>query len=262
MLRHILFTLMLLVGSLSFVAAQTKSDQTGIPDSANRTDPQGNKTGYWIEKTGEYTSKGEYRENKKVRSWVTYYGNGMIYKLENYENGIKEGISLQFDRKGKISLIEHFKSGLSHGKTTLYSQLNELPVSETEYIAGKKNGLYRQFYENGKIQEETWYMDDKKDGLSRWNNKSGMRIAEYNYKAGNFDGIQKTFYDNDSLQSVTFYKDNNLSGESKEYYRNGKLKISGKYLNGQKEGPWTLYDEMGKVEKVIRYKDGQEVPKK
>jgi len=242
--------------------AQVATSDAKVPDTVNRTDSQGNKVGYWTEKQGEFTWKGEYAANKKIKDWIAYYSNNFIYKIEYYNNGIKDGISIQFDRKCKISLIEHFKNGLVHGQTIYYSQFNETPLSETDYAFGKKNGLYRQYYDNGKIQEESWFKDDVKNGTSKWNNKSGQRIAEYNYKAGNFDGMQMTFYENDSLQTTNKYLDNKLSGESKEYFRNGKVKISGKYINGLKEGVWTEYDELGKVVLVTRYKDGIEVTKK
>ncbi|MDP1623811.1 MAG: toxin-antitoxin system YwqK family antitoxin [Bacteroidales bacterium] len=244
------------------VNAQEAARDINLPDTANRTDQNGKKTGYWIEKHGELTFKGYYVSERKVHDWVGYYPNNNIYRVEYYLNGEKEGIAIQFDRKCKISLIEHFRNGLNHGQSTYYSQFNDMVLSETEYAYGKKNGLYRQYYDNGKIQEESMYQDDMKNGRSVWQNKNGQLIAEYNYSNNNFDGLQKTYYENDSIQSINNYKDNKLSGESREYYRNGKMKISGKFLNGQKDGNWTEYDELGKVDMVIRYKEGEEVKRK
>jgi antitoxin component YwqK of YwqJK toxin-antitoxin module len=244
------------------VNAQVDASETKTPDSINQTDSKGEKFGYWIEKTGDITYRGEYYLSNKNKSWVGYYPTNRLYKIEYYDNGVKDGISIQFDKKGKISVIEHFKNGLLHGQTIYYSQFNDTPASETEYTFGKKNGVYRQFYENGKIQEETWFKDDLKNGLSLWNNKNGQLIAEYNYKAGNFDGAQKTFYAKDTLQSVENYLDGKLSGDFTEYHRNGKIKISGKYLNGEKDGPWTEYDESGKIILVTRFKNGVDVKKK
>ena len=262
MKKNLSFLLTLMVVISMQLAAQVTTNDAKIPDSLNRTDASGYKVGTWIEKLGEITYKGEFVANKKVKNWIGYYPNNLIYKIEYFNNGIKDGISIQFDRKGKISLVENFKNGLAHGQTIYYNQFNENPLSETDYAFGKKNGVYRQYYDNAKIQEESWFQDDLKNGISRWNNKTGQRIAEYNYKAGNFDGLQKTFYENDSLQSLNNYQDNKLSGEAKEYYRNGKVKISGKYINGQKDGTWTEYDELGKVDKVTKYKNGVELLRK
>ncbi len=245
-----------------FLTAQIAADDLQIPDSANRTDAQGNKTGYWIEKQGEMTFKGFYKNNQKVDNWVGFYPSRVVYRIESYSNGLKDGLSIQLDRKGKITVCENYKNGLLHGETIYYGQYNETPVSETIFQNGKKNGLYRKYADNGKIQEETYYKDDLKHGNSKWYNKSGRLIAYYNYKDGKFDGVQKTYYENDTLQSVNNYRNDLLNGESKEYFRNGKLKLSGKYVDGNKDGAWTQYDELGRVQEVIRFKDGQEIRKK
>ncbi len=242
--------------------AQVPVGNAKISDTINRTDSSGNKVGYWIEKQGDFTYKGEYISGQKEKNWIGYYPNNFVFKLEYYSNGLKDGISMQFDRRGKIVLIENYKKGLAHGQTINYGSYSETPMVETDYANGMRNGLYRIYYDNAKIQEETWYKDDLKNGLSRWNKKSGQKLAEYNYKSGYFDGIQKVYYENDSLQSVNNYSNNLLSGESKEYYRNGKVKISGKYILGQKDGAWTEYDELGKVQKVTKYKNGLDVKKK
>jgi antitoxin component YwqK of YwqJK toxin-antitoxin module len=252
----------LLFASFYAVQAQVPGTVTNLPDTVNRTDDKGNKTGFWIEKLGDKTFKGDYADNVRIKCWVGYYANDAIYALEYYDKGLKDGISIQLDRKGKISLVEHYRNGQLSGKKILYSQYSDRPVAESEYLQGKKNGVHRQFYETGKVQEETWYKDDLKHGSSVWNDKNGKKLVEYWYKEGNFDGVQKTYYDNDSLQTVTNYLNNNLSGESREYYRNGKLKLSGKYVDGKKEGVWTEYDELGKISKTIKYKDGVETVKK
>ncbi|MEI6684205.1 MAG: toxin-antitoxin system YwqK family antitoxin [Bacteroidota bacterium] len=262
-MKTILICLTALFFAFSFQSkAQTQSSDGKLPDTVNRTDSFGNKVGYWIEKQGEISYKGEYVANKKVNSWVGYYPSLFIYKVDVYVNGIKDGVSIQFDRHGKATLIENYKNGVLNGQSINYGSYNETPMAVTEFSNGKRNGQYRLYYDNAKIQEESTFKNDLKDGLSRWNSKSGKKLAEYNYKMGNFDGIQKTFYENDTLQSETKYVDNKLAGESKEYYRNGKVKESGNYVNGLKDGPWTEYDELGKVVKVTKYKEGVDVKKK
>jgi antitoxin component YwqK of YwqJK toxin-antitoxin module len=241
---------------------QANASDSKVADTINKTDANGDKTGFWIEKSNDITFKGEYVANKKVKNWIGLYSNNVVARIDYYTNGLKDGIAVQVDRKNKITLVENFKHGLLHGQVISYSQFTESPVTEAEYANGKKTGLYRQYYDNGKIQEETWFKDDLKAGLSRWNNKNGQRLAEYNYKANNFDGLQKTFYENDSIQTINHFKDNVLSGEIREYYRNGKLKLTGNYLNGLKDGTFTEYNELGKVEKVTRFKNGEETVKK
>lgn len=225
-------------------------------DTTNRYDANNLKTGYWEEREGEFTAKGCYKNDKRVDNWISFHPNHMIQKIEFYTNGIKNGISVQFDRKGKIMTVEYYNNGLLNGVSTTYNQFSESPVTETSYIGGKKNGMVKLFYDNGKLQEESNYTDNLKNGMSRWFTKNGKTVAIYNYSRGEFEGTQRTFYENDSVQVLSNYTGNKLSGEYKEFYRNGKMKISGKYTDGLKDGVWIEYDELGVPARTTKFKLG------
>ena len=49
---------------------------------------------------------------------------------------------------------------------------------------GKVNGLYREWYENGQLERECTYKDDKKAGLYRRWYKNGQLQEECTYKDG------------------------------------------------------------------------------
>lgn len=227
----------------------------------NKTDANGHKTGKWIEKEGDITWMGEYVANLKEGNWIAFFPNQFIAKVVAYKQGMKDGILIQMDRKGKVTLSEHYRNDKPDGVAISYGQSGDVPLSVIHYSDGKRNGLFRQYYDNGKIQEETFYKDNMKHGMSRWNNKAGQRIAEYNYENGNFSGIQRTYFENDTLQSEVNYVDNVLSGESKEFFRNGNLKLSGIYREGLKDGSWTEFNELGKVQRVTKYKAGNVLKK-
>jgi antitoxin component YwqK of YwqJK toxin-antitoxin module len=225
-------------------------------DTINKMDPMNQKTGYWVEKIIDQYAKGYYLNNKKTGTWITTLQNDMIQKLENYTDGIKNGISIVIDKKGHLISQEFYKNGELDGLSIHFNGYSEMPSSEINYRKGKKNGLSRTYYDNGKIQEESTYKEDIKTGTTKWFNKSGKRVAEYNYVNGLFQGLQTTFYDSDTIQSTTEYSNNIQNGQYREYYRNGIMKLQGEYVNGTKEGPWIDYDELGKAVKTTRYKNG------
>ena len=243
----------LLISSSSLTAQVKPGNQNS--DTINKFDSKNARTGFWEEKQGDVVSKGIYVSNKKVNNWISYYPNGLISKLEFFSNGVRDGISLQFDRKGKVLVQEYYRNGLLHGPSITYNAFNENPVIEIHYENGKKTGLYRQFYDNNKIMEDCYYKDDLKTGIARWFNRTGKMVAEYNYKNGLFDGLKKHYYDNDTVETSATYVEDKLSGEYKEFYRNGKLKIAGTYVNNVKEGTWTEYDELGKSVKILKCKN-------
>ena len=226
-------------------------------DSINKLNAQNLKSGFWMERNGEYTNQGSYIDSKKDGTWATFLSNDLLFKLETWKNGEKDGISLQFDRKSKLTGLENYKSGKLNGLCVYYTPGSDFPQKEMSYNMGSLEGMYRIFYDNGKIQEESFYKDNQKSGPSRWYNKGGRMIALYNYAGGQFAGVQRTYYENDTLQCFSNYADNLLNGEYKEYYRNGKVKIQGHYLAGQKEGDWIEYDEAGNRLKTTRYKNGE-----
>ena len=79
--------------------AQAMASLKDLPDTLNRIDADGLKTGHWVENQTEFTWRGEYLGGKKVKAWTAYFSNNNIYKVDYYENGLKNGISLMFDRK-------------------------------------------------------------------------------------------------------------------------------------------------------------------
>jgi uncharacterized protein len=240
------------------MAVQLSAQTTeGKSDTINRMNDKNMKTGYWVERSGEFTNIGYYVDNMKTGNWMTLLSNDLMFKLEYFTNNVKNGISLQFDRRAKLTTMENYKNGELHGLCVYYGPYNDAPQKEANYANGKLDGLFRNFYETGKIQEESFYRNNQKSGPSRWYNKDGRLIAMYNYVNGQFDGVQRTYYENDTTQTFSMYGNNVLNGDYKEYYRNGKLKVSGKYMNGIKEGTWTEYDETGKVAKVLKYKNGE-----
>jgi antitoxin component YwqK of YwqJK toxin-antitoxin module len=255
----VLLLLMISCSLPIFSWAQTSTENHN--DTINKVDPAGKKTGYWIEKQGEITYKGYYQDNNKVNNWIGFYPNNFIFKIDYFNNGLKDGISLQFDRRGKLIQFDQYSNGGLHGVSYDYGQGSVSPQTEINYKNGKKNGPLRQYYDNGKIQEDAYYIDDKKDGVSRWYGKNGNLVAEYNYRNGGLDGIQKTFFDNDTIQTLSTYINNQQTGDYKEFYRNGKAKISGKFVNSEKDGAWIEYDELGKQVRITRYKNGTEVKK-
>ncbi len=112
-------------------------------------------------------------------------------------------------------------------------------VVEEKYENGKtksikttlENGLVEElyYYENGKIQQESFFKNSQKD--STW-----------------------TFYfQNGKTWSMKNYKEGKLNGYSAVYFPNGKLYYEGDYKNDLKQGKWYFYNDIGVNIKLIEY---------
>ena len=118
--------------------------------------------------------------------WKYYHlGATTIMTTENYKNGKLEGLRSVFFPSGKIAEETNYKEGLKNGSSKKYSEkgivLEEATfknnqydgeaifrdvdgkiVSKGKFTNGKKSGLW-QFFENGKLTEETNMSYSKKN---------------------------------------------------------------------------------------------------
>lgn len=150
-------------------------------------DEQGN-----LQATNEFDKSGERCLNK------TYAPNGRVIATGYYVNQKKEGEWKYFDRNsGQLLLLEDNKGGKVHGWSKLYNP------------------------NNGKLAEETQFVDGQPEGLCRKYSDTGVLQMESQYRQGQLNGLCKT------------------------YFPNTALKEEGQYVNGRKSGEWKTYNEDG-----------------
>jgi antitoxin component YwqK of YwqJK toxin-antitoxin module len=259
--------------SVSFLVAQT---------AANLKDASGKKQGLWDEKSPSGRFIGTYVDDQKDGCWTSYAADGKLIRIENFKNGLRDGITVDIDQRGYLVGEMYYKDNLPEGTAKKYFYGTN-PASSIDYLHGKINGKKKIYYENssGKLMEESDYKNDLKNGTSRFFSISGDTIAEYNYVENRLQGIQKTYYPRKKIMSEQEYKDNIENGIFNEFYENGKpktngtyanglmtgtwkeydgngtIKIQGNYVNGLKEGKWQEFDAAGKVVKTLNYTKGQ-----
>lgn len=222
----------------------------------SKTDAAGKKQGLWKEIINGLEWYGNYYNDQKNGSWVSYHPSTdppLISRTDSYINGRKNGPGTETDRTGYITKQENFTNDTLDGISVVYANGGHAKWVAT-YRNGKLNGvkkLYNQ--ENFKIQEEGNYVNNLREGITYWYFLEGEKSIQYTYKNGLLEGKMKTFYRNGNINSEGTYKNNELEGDYFEYYEDGKPKNIGKYVKGKKEGLWKEYDENGKV-KQVKYK--------
>lgn len=94
---------------------------------------------------------------------------------------------------------------------------------------GLVNGLWQEWYENGQLKYNAFWIDGKGHGL--W---------EY-------------YHENGVLRQEEFYNMDIPTGIQKYFYNNGQLKSKSSWLNGKKHGIWTYFNESGNLLKTEVY---------
>lgn len=160
----------------------------------------------------------------------TFYKDYKIKFKVNYKNGREEGLGVEYSRDGTIIKLIEYKKGY---------------VINTENINrfrdGLKHGLWKTFFDNGKLKTEENYYYGKKDGY----------FKEYDSN-GNLIYIKKFFKDIEIEDAPEL-----ASYEVKtDYYKNGKYKIIQSYKNGIPDGIRKEFNQDGSLKKSYTYKNG------
>ena len=125
--------------------------------------------------------------------------------------------------------------------------------SQTPFTGGKVS-----YHDNNQLKTKGNYIDGKRDGL--WENffSNGQLSITSNYKNGKQDGLQEIFYENGQLKMKGNLKDGKLDGLWEDFYSNGQLESRGNLMDGKLDGLREYYHENGSIESYC-YKNGEEV---
>ena len=217
---------------------------TGIKEYRN-----GNLTS--IEKINSFDKSGN-----KNGIWREYYTDGKIKKEENYKNDELDGVSKEFDEKGKTVSLIRYKEGNIDSKTDASEDSVEL---RNEYD-NNKNLIHSGTYKgNVPIGIHRFYNDKKEVINTIVYNESGIKTAEGIIKEnGKRNGHWKSFFENGSTKYEGDYNGNKRNGIWKYYFKNGILEQTGIFKNDKFDGLWTWYYENGKVLRTENFILGKE----
>lgn len=129
---------------------------------------------------------------------------GVINKDKN-----NEGVWKYYHKESpQLMTIETYKNGKLDGKVLVYYQNGSL-ASETVYVDGVKNGLFKKYSLSGIVLEEIPYVNDQFSGMVIYREQNGELHAQGMYEKGIKKGIWK-YYKNGKL-------DKEVDTDSKDY---------------------------------------------
>ncbi len=267
-----------------------KSDTTQKIDYKN-----GKKNGYLS--TFEYNKKDSGIVSKElylndVKQGISfYYDNGYLYKSITYKAGKKNGLSKEFDKKGRIIAITEYnndyiinrerinyldKAGLKQGTWKSFHP-NDRIFIESNFLNDTLNGYYKEFDMAGKLLKLEKYFYGKllSDSLISEANpikwvedfyENGKLKFRGGYKNGLPIGIQKEYPSDGAVIIAKEYDENGVfigdgtvdendkkQGIWKYYYESGEVKSKGAFKDNLKTGEWIFYYEDGKIEQRGKY---------
>ncbi len=204
-------------------------------------------------------------ETKKLDRKVDYHANGKIKTVAHYFKGVPEGIRREYDENGNVVKSYVFHNG---------SKMSEGIVDDN----GKKQGLWKEFYESGLLRAKGHYQNSLPVGAWNYYYEDGsVEITGAYSKKGKKDGPWWWYYANGEVLSYEEYDQGDLNGDfyslsitgdtlvrgrfesgyevGKWYWMNDSTRIEGKYEDGKRTGTWKTFYPNGKLKIEEHYAD-------
>jgi len=201
--------------------------------------------------------------------------------------------------QGEFAVIEKWDNGskkVTHtfgdpNDTTTYMRtffhINGIVGTKGKIVAGKQDGLWEWWYENGNRQDLAHlnmgsYSGERKhwredgtlrqveiiegdcieeccDGKLIFYNDNGIKLLKYNRKNGNYHGFGYGYHEDGSLERKFYYENGKKKGMSYEYYANGVNRASGMYEEDLEQGKWTYRDSLGIIDGYEYFENGKSI---
>ena len=211
-----------------------------------------------------------------------------VHWVTPYKEGVKDGLSKEFDPNGLLITIITYRHGFIKSKEK---------INRSDALG--KQGIWQEYYEGDLLKREMKYKNDLLHGYYKEYDRSGKMTTAILYLNGVVQEdqdliakleMQRTYYETGELEwergfdkfgveqgphikynkkgeieSVEMFSGGKLLAKGKlnelgqrigyweEYHANGKVKAKGKYKDGVKQGDWSYFFDNEKVEQKGRY---------
>lgn len=131
------------------------------------------------------------RNGSKEGTWLKYDKEGNLIGITSYMGGKINGPTLEMNNRGQITKKQYFVDDVPNG---MYGEYKfGRATKEVNYVDGQMDGLYQEFYNDGKLQRSISYTNGVLNGPMKYYNKDGEVSLEYMYENGEKigDGILK-----------------------------------------------------------------------
>ena len=222
---------------------------------------------------GKYNAKGQ-----KNGLWKYYYATGILMKEENYTDGDLTGMVKEYYKNGNPEKYTTYNSksvAISQDEFSYSGRLNtrrklmgDNEVEETSYFQNGtvqmtistiknevKEGTYKTYYDNGKLNKVTSFKFGKLQGEYRKYYPNGQVSEAGNYEAGKLEGPYTEYYESGAVSKKYAFSGGKLEGVYEEFYENGKLSLSTVYSRNKKKGINKEFDHQGRLYEEISMND-------
>lgn len=120
-----------------------------------------------------------------------------------------------------------------------------------------RQGQYQSFYPNGKIFEQSWYVNDTLHGERILFYESGALQSIEHLEHGQYSGPYLKYFENGQVSNEGQYENNEMTGIWKRYFDTGELMEEVTFSGNEENGPFRIYHKNGKISIEGTYENGE-----
>ena len=130
-------------------------------------------------------------------------------------------------------------------------------LSEVNIVAGKREGWRKIYFENGRVQQETFFANDKPQGIEKYFYPDGTLRLVARWKDGQLNGAVENYDENGVLELESTFENDLRQGPTILYYPDGKVKRESHFVQDELDGWFKDYDENGVCRAKVLMKNGK-----
>lgn len=156
-------------------------------------------------------------------------------KIENYNNGLLDGVKTEYWKDSKIRREVNYKAGLLDGSFKSFDNQGTL-IEDINYKEGKKDGEFKYYYDNGVLlKTETWDEGVRNGNFTTYYIQGYVQTSK-NYKKGKKDGwFEERFPDNKVKRQALYKKDELIEEHVYDKYGNEIRTVGGEATKGKED---------------------------
>ena len=175
---------------------------------------------------------------------------------------ISSAQSYTIDKGDTINVID--ENNLKQGFWRIFGKMKKLPgyepeqvVEEGNYESSRKQGLWKNFFPNGKLKSEIAYVNSRPNGTYKTYFENGQVEEEGNWENTRNTGGFKRYHENgQTAQQFVFNETGKRDGKQVYFYENGQVMIEADIAAGKEKFVKEYYED-GSIKAEKSFIDGE-----
>ena len=163
-------------------------------------------------------------------------------------NGKKEGPAEETYSSGNLLRQGEYRAGRKEGVWTAFwdAPAPAKKKAEVGYVKGQREGWFTSYHEDGiAIRSQGQYLGGKSDGMWTEYYPNGKREDQGSKYDGDNEGLWTFWYENGEKKEEVEFVDDKRNGPGVLYHDNGKPSKAGWWTDGKRVGTWDTWDRKG-----------------